>query len=147
VATAAHWFNLDKFYEEARRVAKPGCILAVWAYSESIINPQVNELMKWFMYEFLMPYWPQGREYVMGKYENLPFPFKAIETPAFVCKLQWTREHWLNYVKSWSSYNNYVAKNQKDPIEQLLPKLDALWPETEVKEVVWPLHLKCTRLN
>lgn len=147
VATAAHWFDHDKFYTEAKRVAKPDGILAVWAYSEAIISTEINELMEWFMYDFLQDYWPPGRWYVRNSYETLPFPFEPINTPAFFCNMDWSREQWLNYVQSWSSYTNYVAAHNTDPLNLLLPKLALLWGADEVKHITWKLHLKCTRLN
>src|SRR5687768_7980730 len=32
VAQAVHWFDFDRFYDEVRRVARPGGIVAVWCY-------------------------------------------------------------------------------------------------------------------
>ncbi len=55
-ATAAHWFDHDKFYAEVERVAKPNAIIALWAYSEAIIAPPIDKLMAWFMYQFLENY-------------------------------------------------------------------------------------------
>ncbi len=147
VATAAHWFNHDLFYREAIRVARPDGILAVWTYSEATISPEIDELMEWFMYEYLYDYWPDGRWYVRNKYQTLPFPFEPVQTPHFFCWMKWSKQQWLNYVMSWSSYTNYAAKHKSDPIGILLPKLNSLWNEGEVKEVMWPLHLKCARLN
>lgn len=146
VATAAHWFNHDAFYKEVKRVAKPGAILALWAYSEASISPEIDKLMEWFMYDFLEPYWPPGRWYVRNSYENLPFPFEQMETPHFTCNLNWDKEHWLNYVRSWSAYTKYVDKNQSDPLQILTPKLNLLWPDNDIKSTVWRLHLKCTRV-
>ncbi|HLP50322.1 MAG TPA: class I SAM-dependent methyltransferase [Chitinophagales bacterium] len=147
VATGAHWFIHDLFYAEAQRVAKPNGILALWTYSEARISAEIDELMEWFMYDYLHAYWPDGRWYVRNKYQTLPFPFTPIDTPDFVCSMNWNREQWLNYVRSWSAYNAYLARHNSDPIEVLLPKLETLWNESETKAIVWPLHLKCTRLN
>lgn len=147
VATAAHWFNHDLFYREAQRVAKPNGILAVWTYSEAKISEDIDKLIEWFMYDFLHDYWPDGRWYVRNRYETLPFPFELIQTPHFFCNMNWNREQWLNYVKSWSAYNNYITERQSDPIEILLPKLDLLWNDSKVKQIAWPLHLKCAVLN
>lgn len=147
VATAAHWFNHDLFYKEAERVAKPNGVLAVWTYSEAKISADIDELMEWFMYGYLYDYWPDGRWYVRNKYQTLPFPFELIETPNFVCSMNWNKQQWLNYIMSWSAYNNYVAEQNTDPIEVLLPKLNRLWNEDETKKIIWPLHLKCARLN
>ncbi len=148
VATAAHWFNLDLFYKEAERVAKPNGLLALWTYSEAKISKKIDELMEWFMYDYLHDYWPDGRWYVRNKYETLPFPYTAMQTPDFFCRMNWNRQQWLNYVMSWSAYNNYIAKNPDEPVQEvLLPKLNMLWNYTEVKPVTWQLHLKCTALN
>lgn len=147
VATAAHWFKHDAFYAEAERVAKPNGVLAVWTYSEAGINAEIDTLMEWFMYDYLHDYWPDGRWYVRNKYTTLPFPYKAIDTPIFYCKMEWDVQHWLNYVKSWSAYNAYVTKHSTHPLDVLVPKLNTLWPEGETKLVTWPLHLKCARLN
>jgi ubiquinone/menaquinone biosynthesis C-methylase UbiE len=147
VATAVHWFNLDLFYAEAQRVARRNGILAVWTYSEATISPKIDALMEWYMYDFLLTYWPDGRWYVRNKYKTLPFPFKQFETPFFSCKLVWNKEQWLNYVRTWSSYNNYIAAHNVDPIKQLTDKLDALWNDADTKEITWPLHLKCAELN
>lgn len=147
VATAAHWLNLNLFYREAERVLKPNGVLALWTYSSATINSKIDELMEWFAYTYLYDYWPDGRWYVRHRYETLPFPFITMTTPQFFCRANWNKHQWLNYLRSWSSYNNYVAKNSTDPIDTLLPELNKLWNDTEIKEVVWPLHLKCTRLN
>ncbi len=147
VATAAHWFKHDLFYTEAKRVAKQEGILAVWTYSEAKISDEIDNLMEWFMYDFLHDYWPDGRWYVRHKYETLPFPFKQIQTPEFICHMDWNKHQWLNYVQSWSSYNNYIRREKNEPLGVLLPKLNLLWNDSEIKSVTWKLHLKCARLN
>ena len=147
VATGAHWFQLDKFYAEANRVAKHNGVLAVWTYSEASISTAIDPLMTWFAYDFLYSYWPDGRWYVRNKYTTLPFPYQAMQTPDFNCRMLWNKQQWLNYVQSWSAYNNYVAKHKVDPLEVLLPKLNIIWNDTDIKEVTWPLHVKCAFLN
>lgn len=146
VATAAHWFKHDLFYAEVNRVIKPRGVLAMWTYGEAVISKEIDELMNWFMYDYLYDYWPDARWYVRDKYATLPFPFEAMNTPAFSCKMVWQKEQWLNYIRSWSAYNSYVSKNGSDPLNKLLPRLAELWNETEQKHVEWPLHLKCAQL-
>jgi ubiquinone/menaquinone biosynthesis C-methylase UbiE len=146
VATGAHWFNHYEFYAEVNRILKPKGIIAVWTYSEAKINPEIDTLMEWFMYDFLHDYWPDGRWYVRNKYSTLPFPFVAMNTPEFSCEVQWNKNQWLNYVRSWSSYNKYISKHNDDAISYLLPALNKLWNDEEVKSVIWPLHLKCARV-
>lgn len=146
VATAAHWFYHDLFYQEVARVARPGAVLALWTYSEAKIEPGIDKLMQWFMYELLEDYWPRGRNYVREQYRTLPFPFDEIKTPEFYCSRQWEREDWLNYLRSWSAYNAYLTQRKSDPLDELLPRLKPLWQNGERKDVVWKLHLRCARL-
>lgn len=146
-ATGAHWFNLDMFYAEAQRVAKPNGILAVWTYSEAQIGTEIDALMDWFMYTYLYNYWPDGRWYVRNKYTTLPFPFVALDTPQFFCCMNWSKQQWMNYIMSWSSTTNYITKHHSSPLSALIPRLNPLWGENETKQVVWPLHLKCARVN
>lgn len=148
VATGAHWFELDKFYKEAQRIAKHNGILAIWTYGEPMVNPEIDKvIVNDFAYGLLENYWPDGRWYVRNRYETLPFPFEAIKTPDFFCNRLWSKEEMFNYARSWSSYNAYVTKHQNDPLEQLKAKLTGLWNDTEKKEVTWKLYLKCTKLN
>jgi ubiquinone/menaquinone biosynthesis C-methylase UbiE len=35
VAQALHWLNLPRFYGEARRVLKPGGVVAIWCYASA----------------------------------------------------------------------------------------------------------------
>ncbi|KAJ2158558.1 hypothetical protein GGF46_003677 [Coemansia sp. RSA 552] len=49
VATAAHWFDLEKFVKEAERVLTPNGTLAMFSYTGFIHNvdyPQCNRIMK-----------------------------------------------------------------------------------------------------
>jgi len=147
VAQAAHWFDPDKFYAEARRVAKKGSILAIWTYSEAQISPEIDKIVEKFEYGFLEKYWPDQRWYVRNKYQTLPFPFKAFDAPILACKMSWNKAQWLNYVQSWSAYEKYKIKNGAEPLPVLLQDLDKLWPDAEIKSVTWPIHLKCTRLG
>ena len=44
VAQAIHWFDLDKFYAEAKRVLKPGGIIAAWTYTLLDVEAGVDTL-------------------------------------------------------------------------------------------------------
>jgi ubiquinone/menaquinone biosynthesis C-methylase UbiE len=39
VAQAAHWFDLDAFYDEVRRVARPDALIALWSYGYFVMTP------------------------------------------------------------------------------------------------------------
>src|SRR6185312_12029374 len=46
VAQALHWFDLPKFYAEARRVAKPQALLACSCYMHCSVGPGVDAAMQ-----------------------------------------------------------------------------------------------------
>ena len=59
VAQALHWFDLERFYAEAKRVLSPGGALAVWAYGINVVEGDgVNQLVQDFYANIVGPYWP-----------------------------------------------------------------------------------------
>ena len=42
IAQALHWFDLDRFYSETRRVLKPRAVIAAWAYNLLRIAPAID---------------------------------------------------------------------------------------------------------
>jgi len=57
VAMAVHWFDLETFYSQVKRVLrKPGGVIAVWGYLNPSVSPAVDALYKDF-FESTMPYW------------------------------------------------------------------------------------------
>src|SRR5689334_7665279 len=48
VAQAVHWMNLDAFYPEVRRVAKPGGVVVLIAYGIAVIEPVVDKVIDRF---------------------------------------------------------------------------------------------------
>ena len=45
VAQALHWFELDMFYKEVNRVAKPSGIFAAWCYGLFSINDDIDPVI------------------------------------------------------------------------------------------------------
>lgn len=93
VAQALHWFELEAFYAEVRRVLKQRGVLAVWAYNELRISPEVDALVRRFHDEIVGPFWPPERKIVGRGYRALPFPFEELETPVFQIEVRWSLEH------------------------------------------------------
>ncbi|MDZ7647171.1 MAG: class I SAM-dependent methyltransferase [Cytophagales bacterium] len=83
VAQAMHWFDLDKFYQEVNRVAKPDALLAIWGYGLLRIDPAIDSLVTDFYKSVVGPYWNKQRKLIDEAYQAIPFPFNEIETPKF----------------------------------------------------------------
>ena len=147
VAQAAHWFDLPAFYGEARRVLKPGGVIAVWCYAlVQSGHPGLDAALLDLQCERLGSYWPTGRELVEDHYRSLPFPFPTIEAPSFEMVAQWTSADLLGFLGSWSAVARCRELERKDPLEPFAADLPLVWPEDQPTiEVRWPLYLKVGR--
>ena len=146
VAQALHWFDLEAFYAEARRVLKPGGVLAVWAYNYLRISPEVEAVLRHFHDEVVGPYWPPERQTVGRGYLDLPFPFEEIESPPFRIEAQWTLEHLLGYLGTWSATHRFMAAQGKDPVDLIAEDLARAWGNaSEPRLVSWPLTTRIGR--
>lgn len=143
VAQALHWFDLDRFYAEAKRILKPRGVFAASAYRFLHITPGVEDLVNRRYYsEIVGPFWPAERALIMN-FEEIPFPFPEQETPAFEMKVDWTLDHLLGYLRSWSATQRFIAANRRDPLEEIAAELGAAWGDTkQSRRVIWPLTLR-----
>jgi SAM-dependent methyltransferase len=141
-AQALHWFDLERFYAEARRVLKVNGVLAASAYNLLHIEPTVDEVVNRYYYEVVGPFWPPERK-LIEQFANLPFPFHKIDPPKFEMTAQWSLEHLLGYLRTWSSTQRFIAANQSDPLDEIASELYAAWGDAkQTRRVVWPLTLR-----
>lgn len=146
VAQALHWFDIDKFFAEAKRILKPGGILAVWNYQLLQINHEVDAVIRHLYENVLKNYWPNQRETLENNFSDYQFPFQTIPTPDFKVEKTWTFDQVIGYLNSWSATQNYIQQEQKNPISQLSQKLIFAWCDTNhMKKVQWPIKLTVCR--
>lgn len=148
VAQAAHWFDLDAFYAEARRVLRPRGVIALWCYvsveSDSVL---VDDCIHEFQHGRVEPYWPPGRELVEARYETLPFPFERLRAPSFQMSVHWNRDSVIGYVSSWSAVLRCRDEEGIDPMPEFAEELAMVWPDAaEVRELRWPISLLVGRV-
>lgn len=141
VGQALHWFDLDKFYREVKRVSKPNGVLAVWGYSFLSISSTIDPLILDFYENTVGPYWDNARKLVEDSYRSIPFPFKEIQTPAFYNKFRWNLEQLEGYLTTWSSTQKYIRENNFNPVIPLLEKIKPLW-EIEFQEITFPVFMR-----
>lgn len=149
VAQAAHWFDLEAFYAEVRRVLVPEGIIAVWCYARvETSDPRLNAAIEAFQYRRVGPYWPPGRELVDDQYRSLSFPFETIHTPALAMEARWTRTELLGYISTWSAVARCREVEGVDPMLELEDTVRRLWPDGDaVRLVQWPLSVKVGRIG
>lgn len=141
VAQAAHWMDLDAFYAEARRVLRPGGVVAMWTYGRPRLDPACDAAIDAFHDGRVGRYWPPERRHVDEGYRSLPFPFEPVAAPGFQIALDWTLAEFLAYLSSWSAVARCSAAEGVDPVAGFAGSLTDLWGGSSRRTVRWPLHL------
>lgn len=148
VAQALHWFDFGRFYDEVRRVAAPGGVLAAVTYGELRLGGEIDPLIDRFYFDVVGPYWPPERRYVDERYSTIPFPFPEIEAPEFRMEAHWSLEHLVGYLGTWSAVKEYVKEQGTDPLEALQEELRPLWGDpAALRKVTWPLTVRAGRVR
>lgn len=147
VATAIHWLNRDKFYNEADRVLKNGGILAVWGYSGIHLHEDIDDTLQRIVYEKFMPYYPENIKIAFNKYEDISTPFSPLNTPEFKVSRDWSYHNLVNYLESFSAMQNYMAQHGKSGKELFYDELLESWGgnPNEIKTLTWKLHTHFSR--
>lgn len=155
IAQALHWFDLNDFYKEAKRVLRKdddgggsGGVIAAWAYGVHSMSPEIDNITRLLYEDILGSYWPKERKIVENKYQDIPFPFQKIDTPVFQIELDWTMSELVGYLYTWSSVQKFIGKNNSDPIKQVYADLVAAWGDKNTwhkRRVVWPIYMRVGR--
>lgn len=145
VAQALHWFDFDKFYAEAKRVLKPGAVLAAWTYQLLRTEPGIDEIFQDYHRRVLASWWPAERKWVDDGYRSLPFPCREIPAPDFEIRLQWKLDDLLAYMRTWTAVQYLGQAENRDPTLPLGEALRPLWGEGQ-REVVWPIAVRAGRV-
>lgn len=147
-AQAAHWFDHERFYPEAKRVLNKGGAVALWTYGLANVEPQVDAIVHQFYSDIVGSYWPPERRWVESAYRDLPFPLQEVSAPAFQLHLQWDLDSLIGYIGTWSAVQRYQRATGEDPLPALRAEIAPFWPSpVEAKAVTWPLHLRVGRAN
>jgi len=144
VAQAYHWIDHEKFCAEAKRVGKPGAIVAVWGYNLCFTpDKAVNELIRKFYTETVGPYWDAARKLVDLEYKTVYFGFNEIPVnKQFSIKMQWSIRDLEGYLNSWSSVQKFIKVNGHSPVEAFIDEVSNHWPKQEELSFEFPLFLR-----
>jgi SAM-dependent methyltransferase len=148
VAQAAHWLDLDSFYIEAKRIARPGCILALISYGVPMLEGrELQERFKQFYWTDIHEYWPEERKHVEDGYSSIAFPFEELGFPNLEIELNWSFEEFASYVDTWSAVKR--AKQLGDSVRwnAALREIKAVWGSSEIpKRISWPITCKVAEI-
>jgi SAM-dependent methyltransferase len=146
-ASALHWFDLKRFDAEVRRVTRRGGVVAAWTYHVAHVEPPFDGVLWPFYRDVVGPYFAAGARLVDDRYQAITLPGEPISAPGFTVSVRWTPAHMLRFIGTWSGVQAYIRATGMDPVEELSPKLQAIWGSAEaIRDVRWPLYLRVARL-
>ena len=147
VAQAAHWFDLPKFYAEARRVLREDGIVLLWCYGKFLFGKaEIDRLLEDYYHDVVGPYWPPERRYIEEDYRTLEFPLAEFGAPRFDMEAEFTRERLAGYLRTWSATQRFMKTKGTDPVIELDGKLDRCWDRGEKMRVTsWPISIRAGR--
>jgi SAM-dependent methyltransferase len=148
-AQALHWFDIDAFFREARRVLVPGGVIAVWGYGDPWLDePSLQSAVHAFNRGTLEPYWAPERALLLDGYRTIEFPFDEIFTPSFSLEQRWTLEQLTGLMRTWSATSRFAARHGRDPLVEVETALRGEWGDPKTLRVVrWPLYLRAGRTS
>ncbi|MCB0700066.1 MAG: class I SAM-dependent methyltransferase [Chitinophagales bacterium] len=141
VAQALHWFAIDEFYNEVKRVAKSGAFFAAWGYSLMRCNDEIDAIVDEFYTNVIGPYWDAERKHVDDEYSSLPFPFDEVECPTFHIKYNRSYEDLIGYFNSWSSVQHYINQKGTNPVQLIAEPLKHAIG-SNIVEVTFPIFMR-----
>lgn len=145
VAQAIHWFDRPKFYEEVKRVAKPGAVIAVWAYSLLKVSQEIDPLVEHFYKDIIGPYWDAERKLIDEQLKTIEFPFDEVSVPSFAMTTTWTVDDLEGYFNTWSAVQNYMKAGHPNPVPDLMAKI-RMQAATSPLAVSFPLFVRMGRV-
>jgi SAM-dependent methyltransferase len=148
-ACSIHWFDLARFYENAKRAMKPKGVIVVWTYDWPYTDSKpVDAALAKLKDVILRPFWDEASIYYFGRYENLPFPFTPIACPLFYAPIARSKDDLAKFLGTWSAFKRYQEREKADPLTAIAGELDEAWRlEPPALPIRVPLHMRAGVLN
>lgn len=141
IAQALHWFNIEAFWAEVRRVVRHGGVVMAWSYAyQQTGDPALDALLRNYADTTVGEYWPPERRHIDAGYATIDFPFERLIPPATSMTALWDAGRELGYLRSWSATRRAREVLGTDPVSALEEPLRAAWGNGE-REVQWPLSV------
>jgi len=163
-ATAAHWFDMSRFWHSAARVLKPGGSVAIWTTGEPRTDPKlpnakaIQAAMDEYEEQYLKPYFEPGNLLNKNRYRDLLLPWTLPQSVPEFDESAFIRKEWDfgddfivgepeldldSFEKMWATTSPQtrwhqahpdVVGTELDPLRMLRRKIEGLLHEAGVEK-------------
>lgn len=138
-AQALHWFDAPAYFDEVRRVLRPGGLVAAITYNHATVSPEVDAVLGAYIASILGD-WPPERRHVNAGYATIPFPFERLEVPPFTLSREDTFGGLYGYCGTWSAARRAAKRLGADPRQPFEAALREAWGDPSTRRTIhWPL--------
>jgi len=78
----------------------------------------------------------------MKNIKQYPSLSKNLTHHLFEIKANWTKQHFIGFLSSWSSAQHYISINGNNLVELIQDRLKEHWPDGVEREVTFPLFIR-----
>lgn len=147
-AQALHWFDLDTFYGQVRRVLRnPGGVIAAWSYGYPSVTPAVDAVLSSFN-DRISHDWAPQIQYIKEGYKTMPFPFAPVVSSKLTttgpfpieCAKEATLVEYMSHLRSWSAVQKAIDAGRDVWSEQQQKLFTDAWGDSPRRTVKWTLN-------
>jgi SAM-dependent methyltransferase len=143
VGQALHWFALDEFFAEVRRVLLPGGIFAAFAYVHSTVSAELDRVTRYYHDVTCWEHWAPEHHIIREGYRTLDLPIHELQAPAFEIRTEMTLAQYAGFFRTWSATQRLLKAGGEPQVLAFEHELAAAWGAADaVKPVVWPMVLR-----
>lgn len=147
VGQALHWFDLEAFTAESRRVLQADGVLAAFAYGRNRITPEIDELVRHHHDVTLGEFWPREHWLIYEEYRSLELPIKELASPPLELREEWTLERFVGFLRTWSGTQRSIATRGDTEVVAFEADLARRWGSVPKRTVTWPMVIRAGQLR
>lgn len=146
VGQALHWFDLDAFFAELRRVLVPGGFFAAFAYVHSEVSSAVDAVTRQYHDITCAAHWAPEHHLIRAGYRSMSLPIAEVEAPPFEIRSAMSLEQYLGFHRSWSATQRLLKAGGEPDVLAFERAVADAWGDVPTREVVWPMFVRAGTL-